>query len=97
MLKMEFEQEDWMLEGSCAYSETDLFFPVGSRELGAMLSFTLMKIRGHMCLVAVIGFDPECGLVVSGSRRLLGSPLYSAAQFELGDIDGPVLPPLFKE
>ena len=30
MLKMEFEQEDWMLEGSCAYSETDLFFPVGS-------------------------------------------------------------------
>ena len=30
MLKMEFEQEDWMLDGSCAYSETDLFFPVGS-------------------------------------------------------------------
>ena len=30
MLKMDFEQEDWMLEGSCTYSVTDLFFPVGS-------------------------------------------------------------------
>ena len=30
MLKMEFEQEDWMLEGGCVYSDTELFFPVGS-------------------------------------------------------------------
>ena len=30
MLKMDFEQEDWMLEGGCVYSDTDLFFPVGS-------------------------------------------------------------------
>ena len=29
MLKMEFEQEDWMLEGSCAYSETRPLFPCG--------------------------------------------------------------------
>ena len=30
MLNIDFEQEDWMLEGSCAYSDTELFFPVGS-------------------------------------------------------------------
>ena len=30
MLNIDFDQEDWMLEGSCAYSNTDLFFPVGS-------------------------------------------------------------------
>ena len=30
MLNIDFEQEDWMLEGSCLYSDTDLFFPVGS-------------------------------------------------------------------
>ena len=30
MLNIDFEQEDWMLEGGCVYADTDLFFPVGS-------------------------------------------------------------------
>jgi len=30
MLNIDFEQEDWMLEGDCVYADTDLFFPVGS-------------------------------------------------------------------
>ena len=30
MLNIDFEQEDWMLEGGCVYSDTELFFPVGS-------------------------------------------------------------------
>ena len=30
MLNIDFEQEDWMLEGACVYADTDLFFPVGS-------------------------------------------------------------------
>ena len=30
MLNINFEQEDWMLEGGCGYTDTDLFFPVGS-------------------------------------------------------------------
>jgi len=29
MLNIDFEQEDWMLEGACVYADTDLFFPVG--------------------------------------------------------------------
>ncbi len=30
MLNIDFEKEDWMLEGGCVYSDTELFFPVGS-------------------------------------------------------------------
>ncbi len=30
MLNIDLEQESWMLEGDCLYSDTDLFFPIGS-------------------------------------------------------------------
>ena len=30
MLNNDLEQEDWMLEGGFVYSDTELFFPVGS-------------------------------------------------------------------
>lgn len=50
MLNIDFEQEDWMLEGSCSYSETDLFFPVGS-SMKAMKQATEAKAICMECPV----------------------------------------------
>ena len=45
MLNIDFEQEDWMLEGSCAYSDTELFFPVGSSMKAMKHSINMIKQR----------------------------------------------------
>ena len=50
MLNFDLEQEDWMLEGGCANSDSDIFFPVGS-SMKAMKKVNAAKLICAECPV----------------------------------------------
>ena len=58
MLNIDFEQEDWMLEGGCVYSDTDLFFPVGS-SMKAMKQANEAKAICMECPVCLLYTSPS--------------------------------------